>query len=108
MKPIEEARATALRVGLNFEKALQEHLEHGFVWCSPDCFILATESWRDFEDETKNEPAWFITLAVGDIGQFIKIDPKPNKKWLGFCRKEGGPVHWLDYQELRRKHISLE
>lgn len=107
MTPYEEAQAVARRVGLDFNEALHDHLERGFVWSSPDCFILAMESWKDFEGPNP-ESAWFITLACGDIGQFIRLDPKPDKKWLGFARHEGGETHWLDYQRLRAKYLKNE
>jgi len=107
MTPFEEAQAVARRVGLDFHTTLAEHHERGFVWSSPDCFILAMESWKDFELPTA-EPAYFITLAVGDIGQFVRIDPKPDKKWIGFARQDGGDVHWLPYARLRAQYLKNE
>ena len=103
MTPYHEAQESARKCGLDFDAAIAEHYQHGYVFSSPDCFILAMESWKDF-DKANAERAWFITLAVGDLGQFIRLDPKPEKKWIGFCRYDGGPVHWLDYPTLRRKY----
>lgn len=107
MKALHHAILAANRAGIpDFQAMLEDHLRDGFVWCSPDSFICAMESWREFGD-SHVEPAWFITLAVGDIGQFVRMDPKPDgKKWIGFCREEGGDVHWIDYQRLRKRFFS--
>jgi hypothetical protein len=108
MTPYEEAQAVARRVGLDFHTALAEHHERGFVWSSPDCFILAMEAWKDFELPTA-EPAIFVTLACGDIGQFLRLDPKPEaRKWLAFARHDGGEAHWIPYARLRAQYLKNE
>lgn len=104
MTPYEEAQAVARRVGLDFHAALHEHLERGYVYSSPDCFILAINVWREFGESRHEESAIFVTLATGNLYEFLEIDPmKETRKWLGFVREDGGETHWLDFQRLRRR-----
>mgnify|MGYP007071569444 FL=1 len=107
MTPAEQAAKVAARLGMDFTKTVLEHLEENcYIYSSPDCFILACDTYREF-GESAPEEAIFVTLAVGNLYEFLEIDPlKESRKWLGFCREDGGPTHWLPYQELRKKACS--
>ena len=102
MTPYEQAEQVALKLGMNFHKVLMEHFqENSYVYSSPDCFILAVDAWREF-GESRHEEAVFVTLAVGSLSHFLAIDPlRERRKWLGYCREDGGEIHWLPYQRLR-------
>ena len=97
MTPFEHAMCVARRVGLDFHAALHEHLDRGYVYSSPECFIMAHDA------EHEGELAVFVTLGFGKLSEFLEIDPrKEARRWLGFCRTDGGDVHWLDFQSLRK------
>jgi hypothetical protein len=107
MTPAQQAAKVAARLGMDFTKTVLEHLEENcYIYSSPDCFILACDTYREF-GESAPEEAVFIALAVGNLDHFLEIDPrKETRKWLGFCREDQGQVHWLPYQELRKKACS--
>lgn len=96
MTPFEQAMCVARRVGLDFHAALHEHLDRGYVYSSPECFIMAHDA------EHNGELAVFVTLAVGSMEHFVSIDPRRSeRKWLGYVRKDGEDARWLPYDRLR-------
>ena len=100
MTPYEQAQCVARRVGLDFHEQLHEHLERGYVYSSPECFILAHDA------EHNGELAVFVTLAVGSMEHFVSIDPRRDeRRWLGFCREDGGKVHWIPWHRLPYSHL---
>ena len=97
MTPYEQAQAVARRVGLDFHAALDEHHERGYVYSSPECFIMAHDA------EHQGELAVFVTLAVGSMEHFVSIDPRRSeRRWLGFCRTDGGETHWIPWSRIGR------
>lgn len=95
MTPYEEAQAVARRVGLDFHAALHEHLERGYVYSSPDCFIMA------YDAEHEGELAVFVTLGVGSMDHFVRIDPRRDeRRWLGYVRKDGEEARWVPYSRI--------
>lgn len=101
LTPYAQAREVASRLGMDFDAMIQDHLRDGYVYSSPECFICAMDTARDFGEYA--EPGVFVTLAVGKLSEFLEIDPlRERRKWLGYCREDGGEVHWLDYQKLRK------
>lgn len=99
MTPYEQAQCVARRLGMDFHRMINDHLEHGYVYSTPESFICAIDTARDFGEYA--EPGIFVTLAVGNIDHFISIDPhKEKRKWLGFCREDGGEVHWIPWERL--------
>lgn len=112
MTAYQRALNECLRLGMDFDAQLAHHMAHGYVWCSPDSFILALPGYRigDAFDGISTgqgeQRAWFITLAVGSVQEFVNLDPVANKQWLGFCREDGGRIHWLRYDKLRRKNSA--
>jgi len=97
MTPYEQARKVAERLGMDLEAKIREHLAPcHYVYSSPECFVLAYDTRHD-----DGGLAVFVTIGVGKLDHFISIDPlKDKRKWLGFCRSEGGEVHWLPYSRL--------
>jgi hypothetical protein len=108
MRALQEAIMTAKRCGIDdFNQMLADHLTDGYVICTPDTFICAMETWRDF-GESYASPGWFVTLAVGNIAELCRIDPNPDDhKWIGYVRHEGDDIRWVDYQRLRKKILHL-
>ena len=102
MTPFEQAREVAERLGMDFGQMINDHLRDGYVYSSPECFICAMDTARDFGEYA--EPGIFVTLGCGNLYEFIEIDPmKKRRKWLCFCRTDGGELHWLPYQRLRQR-----
>ncbi len=102
MTPFQKAYDLAKELGINFNDMMKEHLTDGYVFCSPDCFICAFDTSRDYGDYS--ELAVFVTLAVGNLDYFVSIDPlREKRKWLGFCREHNGEPHWIPYQRLRKR-----
>lgn len=108
MKALHEAIQAARKCGIaSFEDMLRDHLTDGYVICTPDTFICAMDTWRDF-GEAHAQLGFFVTLAVGDIAELCRLDPKPEiRKWIGYVRQEGQDVRWVDYQKLRKKILRL-
>lgn len=108
MKALHAAIIAANRAGIpDFEGMVTDHLKDGYVICTPDTFICAMDTWRDFGDAHAS-PGWFITLAVGDIAELCRLDPRPDvRKWIGYVRREGDDVRWVDYQKLRKRVLRL-
>ena len=103
MTPQQQAANVAASLGMDFTKTVLEHMdESSYIHSTPDCFILAVDAVREFGEDCQEE-AIFVTLAVGKLSEFLEIDPrKETRKWLGWCRENGGDVHWLPYQDLRK------
>jgi hypothetical protein len=103
MTPQKQASLLAAELGMDFTKTLLEHLDDSsYVYSSPTCFILAVDAVREFGDDCQQE-AIFVTIGVGSVQEFIEVDPrKETRRWMGFCREDGGEIHWIDYQRLRR------
>lgn len=100
MTPAQQALQVAVRLGMSFHRVVDEHLTTPghYVYSSPECFILAYDATHE------GELAVFVTLGVGSLKHFLSIDPKrEERRWLGFCREDGGETHWLPYQRLRAK-----
>lgn len=115
MTPAAQAAALCRQRGReDFGAMVERHMLTGYVWASPECFILALPGWRvdsEYFEECREGDALWITLAVGEIGQFLRMDPQPEgRRWLGFSRglrDPGAAAHWLDYQRVRmhyRRH----
>jgi hypothetical protein len=111
MTPVLEAIRLYERDTEDFDAAIARHMHGGYVWTSPECFILALVGWRvdeEYFEECQEGDALFVSCAVGEIRQFVQMAPRAESiKWLGFrrgLRKPDGPTHWLDFQALRRRY----
>jgi hypothetical protein len=103
MTPQQQAAQVAASLGMDFTKTVLEHLdESSYIHSTPDCFILAVDAVREFGEDCQQE-AIFVTLACGNLREFLDIDPRRETRvWLGYCRENGGDVFWLPYQRLRK------
>lgn len=98
MNPFERA-AEAFRVSSHPDRSLTDdleaHLVTGFVFSTPDFFVmgrpvirmaprpLLLDPWRAFPREGCD--CWMVWLAAGDLGKAWSILPWPLP-WLGFER----------------------
>lgn len=100
MTPAQQALQIAVKLGMSFRRLVDEHhnTPGHYVYSSPECFILAYDTTHEGAE------AVFVTLAVGSLTHFLSIDPKrEERRWLLFCREDGGGTHVLDYQRLRKR-----
>lgn len=99
--PADNAREIAADLGMCFEELITDALHSGYIYSNSESFIIAHEVCREFGD-SRYDRAYFVTLAVGNLTELMRLDPNPtDRKWLGFCRENEGRIHWLDYQRLR-------
>ena len=102
MSPFDQAQQIAASLGMDFNQMMNDHLREGYVYSSPDCFICAMDTARDFGDYA--EIGVFVTLAVGNLEHFVSIDPfRDKRKWLAFCRSDGGKIHWIPWGRLTKR-----
>jgi hypothetical protein len=65
---------------VTFDEDLAHYLEHGFVVSRPDVFAMGKVIIRG------GEPAWFIRVAVGNLGALLRLLPVALPK-ICFCRR---------------------
>jgi hypothetical protein len=93
MTPYEQAQDMYFRDGRCFEQVLSDYMRHHYVWCSPECIIMA-KPVDDF---------WFIELAVGRgcLQRFVSLMPHylPRIAWARGLRN--GPLKYFDTERLK-------
>lgn len=72
-----------------WDDAIKFHMEHGYVWSSPQSFCLA-------QDRGDN---WLIWLAAGDVAEFFEVCPV-KKEFVCFVRR-GFPKVW-EFERIKR------
>jgi hypothetical protein len=78
----------------DFWEAVGEHLSAGYVWSSPDCFMLARAvRWNAEEQNFELGPSncWFVTLAAGadrtnPVRECLRVAPHPQT-YVAWCRR---------------------
>jgi hypothetical protein len=78
----------------DFWEAVGEHLSSGYVWSSPECFMLAKACrWNAEEQnfELGESNCWFVTLAAGTAGascvrECLRVAPHPQQ-YAAWCRR---------------------
>ena len=79
----------------DFWEAVGEHLSHGLVYNTQDCFLLARKvHWNEEERQlelTGEHNCWFVTLASGTAGtnpvrECLRVADKPLK-YAAWCRR---------------------
>lgn len=98
MTPLLQAIRICDERDMHFDAEVARHMREGYVWSSPTAFILVLP-WSRLEPGD----AWWVTLAVGSIQEFMRIDPAP-RQWLGFCRADQRE-RWVDYRKMREKFL---
>lgn len=101
MTPLLQAIQICDERGIDFDTEMALHLREGYVWSSPTAFIMVLP-WSHKEAGD----AWWATLAVGNLSEFVAIDPAP-RRWLGYCRADG-EARWLDYRRMRARMGNQE
>lgn len=100
---LDQAAEVCARSQMVLSEEVLLHLAFGYIWSTPTCLVLAERWDKDANHASATGNAWWITLAVGTLAEFIRVDPLPETKWIGYRRARDGSVHWTDYQRLRER-----
>lgn len=110
LTPLQQAKRWWLEhdtSGVRFEEILGAHLRYGYVYCGPDCFVLA-RPWRtdrlgrvqQVATECRDPDCWFVWLAAGRLGRFAALAPfdLPHIAW-----HHHGRLRVLDWQKFKQR-----
>ena len=98
---------------LEWEWWVDWHYQHGFVYATPDFFIMGKPVRKDAPSDWLEDPeyvvtrgeanAWYIFAFAGDMGKAWAIMPWPLA-WIAFQRVRGGKRELAFYstETLRR------
>jgi hypothetical protein len=94
----------------DFWEAVGEHLSSGYVWNSPECFMLAKACRWNAEEQNfeLGEPnCWFVTLAAGAAGtnpvrECLRVAPHPQQ-YVAWCRRGSFEPRVYDWEKLISK-----
>jgi hypothetical protein len=94
---------------VSFEQVLGWHLSRGYVWSTPDVFMVAREECYDAAtgEFCVGEPnCWFVELAAGRAGlpvrEFMRVAPYPHR-WVAWCRRNEPRVKAFEWGKLSKK-----
>jgi hypothetical protein len=90
-----------------FEELLSHFFNEGYVWSSPENFILASKAeWRSGEMYVGAvEPnCWMIQLAAGEnpFKRFLKLAPT-KLKYVAWQRRGSDQWHVHEWDKFKRK-----
>jgi hypothetical protein len=103
---------------LPFEECLLLHLEHGFVFATPEYFVMgrAVPRWAQPEHITNPKVwwpreecnCWWLYLVSGDTQKLWDVMPYPLG-WVGWERIHGGKseLHFAETERIRRIHRNF-
>lgn len=118
MNPVATAQHVTIANGATLEQwaaAVRGYLLHGYVFSTPDCFLMARPVRHDADFEDILDPAhifenpdcWFVHTAAGVLDACFLHLPY----WLplvAFQRARRGRTTHLRYYNLERlKHLAL-
>jgi hypothetical protein len=94
----------------DFWEAVGEHLSAGYVWNSPECFMLAKASrWNAEEQnfELGDANCWFVTLAAGAAGtnpvrECLRVAPYAHL-YVAWCRRGSFEPRVYYWEKLMNK-----
>jgi hypothetical protein len=86
---------------VSFADDVAYYMIHGTVISRPDLFGMALIV--DIAPEGQRpEPAWFVRMAVGELGELLEMLPVPLPK-ICFCRRNDGRMRMYSLERLKRK-----
>jgi hypothetical protein len=94
----------------DFWEAVGEHLSAGYVWNSPECFMLAKACRWNAEEQQFELGApncWFVTLAAGAAGtnpvrECLRVAPHPQT-YVAWCRRGSFEPRVYYWEKLMNK-----
>jgi hypothetical protein len=90
MSPIDRAALAFVKHGVDFAAALERNYQGGFVFSTPDFFIMGREV----------DGGWFIEAMAGDMDKAWSILPYELSR-IGFERFDNN-LRWHPIETLRR------
>lgn len=97
---------------MNLSEDLEYYLKFGYVFCTPERFLLAREMKREDDGESYVSPGqgdtWYVRMAVGEdsIKWFIERAPS-HRKWVAWSRgfKTGiNTIRYYDFEALKHRY----
>ena len=96
----------------SFEELLGAHLSSGYIWNSPQVFLLAGETrWNAQEEcfESGTANCWFVRLAAAvghanPVREFLRVAPRPHQ-YVGWYRRNQFEPRIYRWDKLM-KHVG--
>lgn len=97
-------------LNLDMFKDISSYMASGYVYASPEMFIMGKPVRRDGGDPDKQvdviaPDAWYVKLAIGEsrITDFINLMPYPLP-WVGWRRElKNKPIRWWSLDKINRR-----
>lgn len=111
MTAAERAAELCRRRGGSFREELEAHLLNGWVFSTPEAFVMGRPVSRSgaVDDLSVIHPpdecdAWYVWLGVGPAMRLLSFMPY-DLPWIGWHRQGRGwlDCHWLPTTILRRR-----
>jgi hypothetical protein len=111
MTPVERAAELCRKRGGSFRDELEAHLLRGWVFSSPEAFVMGRAVPRsgNVDDLMRVYPpeecdAWYVWLGVGPASLLLGFMPY-ELPWIGWYRQGRGwdDCHWVPARLLRRR-----
>ena len=112
MSILSKAKALYDICGLDMSKDIAVYAGHGYVFITPDTFLLAKTVDSKSEEHPMNQwgvkkpDAWYVHMSVGSVQDFISKIPYrlPKIGWMRETKKQ--PIKWYDFERIiRRKKL---
>jgi hypothetical protein len=110
MSILVKAKALYDKCGIDMNKDIATYAAHGYVWISPNSFLLAkpvnskSETPPADQWNVEDADAWYVNMAVGcGVSEFINRIPYPLPL-VGWMRQlKNQPVRWYDFKKIIRR-----
>lgn len=112
MTPAQTAAATRP----DFDRELAAHLAGGFVFSTPDAFLMGRPVHSGAPHELLADPfhrfppadcdAWLVWLAAGDLRAMLRLTPY-RLPWLAWARRDG-PLKWFSFDSVATRLARQE
>lgn len=96
---------------LRFGQYVEQYMNNGYVFSTPDVFLVARPVMRDADAELIADPlypfleheidAWFVAIAAGDPRLFWTFCPF-ELDYVGYQRTAAESIRWLNANTHRR------
>ncbi len=98
-------RAVKKMLGDEYYDLVEEVLEEGWFYSSPECCVGAMvfdEKWLERQNLNKElDKVWYVSFYAGDLKAVLKLIPF-DLRWLAF-RRDFGKVKIYDMKKFKRK-----
>ena len=104
MSPIDKCALEFVKHGVDFAYCLEQEYQRGFVFSTPDFFIMGFAVRRNVNgllwDHSDNPDAWYITGMAGDMDKAWSILPY-ELPFVSFQRFDNS-LRFIPIERLRR------